>query len=219
MNLDTIILSVQRQFGDESDAQITRSDIIRWANEAQIDIVRKTDSLQVHAETDAVANDGSYSLPTGHVRIRRVTFNDYKLERTELEKLDDIYSNPEKIESSTPQYYYVWGNKLFLFPKPSSEGTGNLDVYYNKMPAELVGGSDVPEIPVHMHDDIGRFSLARAKELNEDDGKAQAVMMDYEARIALSKDESNNPEIDSYPSVRDIDNLGYPSSWTGYGAI
>jgi hypothetical protein len=215
MNLGNIKLAVQRQFGDESGAQITQSDITRWAHDAQVDIVRKTEVLQVHSETDVIKDDGSYDIPTDFIRIRRVTYNDKKLERIELEEVDALDKSRDKASSSTPLYYYMWGRQLWLYPKPSSAGQSNLDIYYLKMPTELVADQDVPEIPVHMHEDIVRYCLARAKELNEDDAKAQEVMMDYENRLTLSNDEANNPENDSYPAIRDIEG-GYVSEYGGY---
>lgn len=207
MNLGEIVTRVQRQFGDESGAQITRSDIVNWANDGQLDIVRKTDSLQVHVETDAIKNDGSYDLPSTLIRIRRCTFNGKKLDRIELEALDQLHPDREVSDNNggTPKYYYVWGSRLWVFPVPGSDGIGNLDVYYVKHPDPIISDQDIPEIPVHMHEDIVRYCLGRAKELDEEDAKAQEVMADYEARITLSRDEANSPENDSYPSVRDID--------------
>lgn len=218
MNLGQIIMAVQRQFGDESGAQITRSDIIRWANDGQVDITRKTEILQVHSETDTIKDDGSYDLPFDHIRLRRISYRGDRLDRIELEELDELVPQQEKQAASHPKYYYVWGRKIWLYPKPSRNGEGKLDAYYVKMPDELKVDQDVPEIPVHMHEDIIRYCLARSKELNEDDSKAQEVMFDYENRIALSKDEAQNPEVASYPSVRDIEaDFGYDYHGHGYG--
>jgi len=211
MNLGQIIISVQRQFGDESGAQITRSDIVRWSNDAQVDIVRKTECLQVHSETDVIKDDGSYDVPFDFIKLRRVTFDGKRLARVELEELDNLNSDQSNSNSSYPEMFYVWGRKIWLYPKPSKSGTGNLDVYYVKMPNELVSDQDVPEIPTHLHEDIIRFCLIRAKELNEDDEKAQALMFEYDGRMAMSRDEVTNPEIESYPAVRDLDSM-----WGGW---
>jgi hypothetical protein len=215
MNLGQIVASVQRQFGDESGAQITRSDIVRWSNDALVDITRKTEVLQVHAETDTLKEDGSYDLPHDHIRIRRVSYRGYRLKRTELEALDEAQPLQKGQAAGSPHAFYVWGRKIWLFPKPSRDGEGKLEIYYVKMPDELVADQDVPEIPPHMHEDIVRYCLARAKELDESDEKAQEIMADYAARIALSRDEAQNPEIESYPTVRDIDSE-FPG-YTGYG--
>ena len=206
MNLLQIISAVQRQFGDESGAQITTSDIIRWANDAQTDIVRKTEVLQIHAETDSVGNDGSYDLPSDFIRIRRVSYDGTKIDRIELEEIDDVRGSRGRGNTSgDPVWYYVWGTRLWLYPAPDENGIGNLDIYYVKAPDELVNSADIPEIPSHMHEDIVRYCLGRAKELDEEDGKAQEVMGDYEARLNLTRDEANNPEINTYPSIRDIE--------------
>lgn len=205
MNLGQIIIAVQRQFGDESGAQITRSDIVRWANDALVDITRKTECLQVHAETDTLKDDGSYDVPFDFIRLRRVTYRGTRLSRVELEELDDLNPTQDTESSSNPFYFYVWGRRIFLYPKPSKAGEGTLDIYYVKMPDELVSDQDVPEIPSHMHEDIVRFCLIRAKELNEDDEKAQALMFEYDGRMAFARDEATNPEIESYPAVRDIE--------------
>lgn len=211
MNLGEIINRVQRQFGDEAEAQITRADITNWANDAQLDIVRKTECLQFHFETDSIANDGSYTFPIPFVRLRRVTFNGIKLKRIELEELDKIAGDREaQPKVGTPDRYYVWGNRLFLYPLPSKDGEGNLEIYCVKRPEALSGDQSIPEIPEHMHEDIVRYALARAKELDQEDDRSDMIMSEYEARVALSRDETQNPEIDSYPSVRNLDgDLGY----------
>lgn len=203
MNLGDIKRRVKRQFGDEAGAQITDADITDWANDAQIDITRKTECLQEHVETDSVAADASYDVPTDFLRLRLVEYNGKKLDRVELEERNQL--NKYATNSSPtgePQIYYVWGRKIWLYPAPESSGTGVLDIFYVKHPAEMSGDSDIPEIPTQYHEDIVRYCLARAKELDEEDEKAESTMQDYEYRVLLSKDEEQNPESDSYPAVR-----------------
>ena len=211
MNLGQIIIAVQRQFGDESGAQITRSDIVRWVNDAQVDITRKTECLQVHSETDTLKGDGSYDVPFDFIKIRRVSYRGQRLVRTELEHLDNVEPRRDNEPDGSPKFFYVWGRRIFLYPRPSRSGEGKLEIYYVKMPDELVSDLDVPEIPPHMHEDIVRFCLIRAKELNEDDEKAQALSFEYDNRMAFSRDEATSPEIESYPSVRDVD-----TEWGGW---
>lgn len=200
MNLGEIITRVQRQFGDDSGAQITQADIIRWSNDAQVEIVRQTECLQIHAETDSIADDGSYDVPTDFIRLRRVTYEGIPLHRTNLEDLDG--STRGAIAEGTPTKYYLWGEKLFLHPVPTSSGSGVLDIYYLKRPDTLVASNDVPEIPVHLHEDIVRYCLARAKELDEEDGKAQEVMSDFSLRMMQAREEQFSNEQDSYTAVR-----------------
>lgn len=203
MNLGEIIVRVQRQFGDESEAQITRADIIRWANDAQLDIIRKTEALQSHVETNSVKDDGSYTLPEDYIRLRRVTYDDKILSRTTLEEIDQI--NPTRDSGypvGTPTHFYTWADRLWLYPPPGKNGQGNLDIYYLRRPKTLENDSDTPELPVHLHEDIVRYCFARAKELDEEDEKAQEVMADYEMRLLQSRNDIQGDQLDSYPSIR-----------------
>lgn len=203
MNLLDIKTRVKRLFGDESGAQIIDADIIRWANDGQLDIVRRTECLQAHVETNSVAKDNSYALPPDAIRVRRVTYDGNVLSRVELEELDGVNKSREASDiTGTPTQYYIWGRQLWLYPTPSNSGTGNLDIYYLKAPATLGGDADVPDIPGHMHEDIVRYCLARAKELDEEFNQAEQIWNDYQMRTMLSFDEQHNPNADSYPAVR-----------------
>lgn len=202
MNLQDIITRTQRSFGDDSGAQITVADITRWANDAQLDIVRKTECLESHRETNAIASDGSYTLPPDLMFLKRVTFNGTRLQQTSTQALDGQTSGLDLASSATPTQFYLWGNVLKLFPSPSVGGSGNLDIFYIKTPVTLVGVNDTPEIPIRMHEDIVRYCLARANELDEDTASAQRMMADYDARMAQSLFEQKSQAVDTYPSIR-----------------
>lgn len=202
MDLGEIITRVQRSFGDESGAQITTADIIRWANDAQIDIVRKTEITNQHRETHAVSDDNTYLLPENFMYMARVTYDNRVLPQRRLQDLDLQSNAIDQTSSGTPSSYYVWDNVLHLYPTPSLSGSGNLDIWYVSHPATLVSTSDVPEIPVHMHEEIVRYCLARAKELDDDLEAAQIIMGDYETRIGQAVYELSAQPVDSYPAVR-----------------
>lgn len=204
MNVGELVTAVQRQFGDDSGIQITQTDIIRWLNQAQIDIVRKTGCLQDHKQTDSVANDGSYTLPEDTISVRRVTYNDKVLLSTTLDVADQDWGSRDVSPgvSGTPEFYYLWNNFIYLHPRPSAAVLGALDIWYIRTPATLVGVNDIPEIPAKFHEMLVRYALARAKELNEDTPVANAILADYENMILDALDEVNRPNSRSYSAVR-----------------
>jgi hypothetical protein len=203
MNLSEIVIRAQRQLGDESEVEITKDDIKRWANDSQLDIVRKTECLQEHSETSPVANDGTYPLPEDFIFLRRVTYKNELIYPTTLGEIDKLYpSRDTGTATGTPTMYFVWNNVLHLYPWPDASGSGTLDIYYVRAPVILINDEDIPEIPVYMHEDMVRYCIARGKELDEEDTKAAAVMQEYDERLAESKYEAQNPQSDSYPSVR-----------------
>lgn len=211
MNVREIMTRVQRQFGDESGAQITEDDILRWCNDGQLDIARRTECLQSHAETSSAADDGSYELPDEFMFARRVTFDNILLHRIELETLDGMhgtYRDREGAFTGEPESYYIWGHKLYIYPAPSAPGVGNLDIFFVRTPALLRFDTDVPEIPLHMHEDLVRYCLTRAKELDEDWDAAKMIGGEYDARVLNARHETKDPYIDTYPAVRLI-----PGDW------
>lgn len=205
MNLGAIISRVQRLFGDTSQAQILVSDITAWANDAQVDIVRKTEELQSTFFISTTAAVASYSLPTDFIRMKRVTFNGIKLEPTTLEELDKISpdrdSNPTY--QDTPLYWYDWAKTINIYPAPATTGLA-LVLWYIRTPVVLVNTTDTPEINPDRHEDIVRYCMARAQELDENYGEASNLMREYQDRIAYSKDEANFERDDSYPAIRAV---------------
>lgn len=202
MNLGDIIVAVKRQFGDESGAQITNSDIIRWANDAQVDIARRTETLVSHRETEGIPSDGSYLLPTDFMFMKRVTFNNYVLHYRSLDDLDQRGQSVETAASGEPNSYYLTSSTLHLYPKPSTGGVGVLDIFYARTPTRLVDAADTPEIPGHMHEDIIRYCLVRAKELDDDLQGAERIGAEYDARVAQSHYETITQTMNSYPAIR-----------------
>jgi len=202
MNLGEIKTSVKRQFGDESGAQITESDITRWANDAIRDIVRKVEITNQHRETNVVSGDGGYELPDNYMYIARVTYNNRLIRERKLQDLDLESVGVDAVGNGEPESYYIWNNTVYLYPAPSSSGSGNLDIWYVSQPAALVSDADVPEIPTYMHEDIVRYCLARAKELDEDYQAATMFDSDYENRIMQARYEKSAQPTDSYPGVR-----------------
>src|ERR1700750_3164233 len=136
MMVSELVTAVQRQFGDDSGVQITRTDILRWINQAGIDIVRKTGCVQDHKQADAIATDGSYSLPDDFIAVRRVTFADVVLLPTTLDVADQDWMSRDVVPTGTgtPQNYYIWNNIIYLYPAPASNQTGALDIFYIRTP-------------------------------------------------------------------------------------
>ncbi len=203
MTLGEIITAVQRQFGDTAGVQIFESDVIRWANHAAIDIARETGCIQDHKEASSVGLDGSYTLPDDFLQMRRVTYDGRTLRPTTLETADNVWPDREvSNDSGTPQSYYIWSNILYLYPAPQSSGAGNLDIYYIRTPAVMDDPTDTSEIPLQYHEQIIRYCLSRAKELDEEPQEASLILQEYKGSVAQSRHDSQDQQKDSYPSVR-----------------
>ncbi len=65
MIVSDVITRVRRTFGDEAAVQVTDDDIIRWINDAQIEVIKHNEgALQKSDLLDLVANQSTYTMPT-----------------------------------------------------------------------------------------------------------------------------------------------------------
>lgn len=208
MQLSELITRVRKQLGDETSAEHSDSDIVGWINEAQLDIARKTETLQSHSQIDNIEDEECYGVPADFIKLRRVTYNGVLLKPTTLEKLDSFYPNRDKDGPVTgvAAYYYVWANKLYLYPAPEEAGTGLLDIWYTRAPIDLsaTAPSASPEIPIHFHRDLVVFAVAKGKEAQEEQGISNSMLDRYEVNLSQARDETLTKTNDSYPSVREL---------------
>lgn len=205
MNLGDIIISVQRQFGDDTEAQITTEDISRWANDGQLEIARRTEVLLLTHTTETVIEQREYPLPADFLRANRVMVNGTVIKRTSSSSLDIVAPSRDvtPYRGGTPTGYYIRRKTIQLYPAP--EAVVSLVIEYNARPTTLVETDDIPEIPVEMHQDIVRYCMIRARELDGDRTGAKEANIEFDARLSISADENWNPYSDTYPSIREVD--------------
>lgn len=214
MNVSELVLAVQRLFGDTAEAQVTQPDIIRWLNQGQITIARRTEVLQRHSEVNVTVGDKCYPLPADYLFVRRATFNNELMEPVAFEEIDTVVPNRDAEQSKgTPFYYYLWDDHIWLYPTPDSSGTGNLDIWYIRRPALLSGNEDEPEIPAYMHEDLVQYAVMKAKELDEDWEASSLLRQDIEQRMANSMQDAVSNQKDTYPAIRALPDDQGPDLW------
>jgi hypothetical protein len=84
VKLSEIIKRVQRQFGDDVQAQITKEDIVRWVNDACLEITTNNYTNQgiLKGHTPVVVGQAEYKLPPDLLLLRSVRANGIKLTHT-----------------------------------------------------------------------------------------------------------------------------------------
>lgn len=211
MNLGEIKRKVKRILGDESGALIEDTDIVDWVNDAQIDIARKSEVLQDYVSQDVIADQTQYNLPDDFIKIVAVSYNGIDLSKTTRSELSSI-SPARDAESlrDTPSRYYLWGNRLWLFPKPNTDLSDGLIIYYVFSPQPLSDDRDVPTIPIHMHEAILDYCISKGREMNEELEGSAFSMNKYDKSVTLARDEAKDQGMESYPAIRVLpDDMGY----------
>lgn len=195
MKLSDIITRVQRQFGDDVQAQITKEDIVRWVNDACIEIVTNNDTAEGKiANTDVLSGTSEYALPPDIIRIRSVRVNGYKMIASTYEQLCEIDPALETTTGS-PTHYWVYGGRLNLYPIPN-DNLGKIGVLYVKTPDILTVDmlSREPDVPVQYHPRVVEYCIAQAAELDDNIGHYQVKMQQFSQNIQDLRQNSEQPE-------------------------
>lgn len=206
MKLKDIIIRVQRQFGDDVQAQITKDDIVRWVNDACLEIASTVAINQTTSKGYAVLASGKseYDLPIDTLLIRSVRANGTKLTVTTF---DQINENPDYSEGAVgfPSTYWVYANKLYIYPTPvDSFAMGSLDIYYTKLPRVLLI-TDLelePDIPTQFHPRIVEYCIAKAAELDDRVDQYRIKMDEFNSKVVAQGQNGEYPGNDAtYPYI------------------
>lgn len=211
MNLLELETRVKRQFGDMAGTQITNDDIIRWANDAQRDIVMRNETvLQTISATDAVAEQQEYAFPDDLLVLRGIHYKRmdadpafYKLRGMSFQEFDEYIDGWDGTAygPSHPIVYMTYANTINLFPIPVSSGTGNIKIIYSRQPTDLVSDTDDIDLPLAYHNAVVEYCLARAYELDEDWNAANVKETQYNTTVNLNKERENWGNHEAYPRM------------------
>lgn len=199
MLVSDVATRVKRQFGDEQGAQITDADILRWVNDAQTEIATQNKLLQTVSTSSSVVGTQSYTTPTDMLALRGVRYDKLRLSVVSMDDIDAIVED-STYDSGTPEYYWMIGESIYLWPKPDAVKT--ITIYYTQKPATLVNQSDPISLPPQFDNRIIEYCIAQAAELDDDLEHYQLKMAQFQQGIDASKGNIEmNESDDEYPSI------------------
>jgi hypothetical protein len=179
----TILLANVRSNIDEASARFwSDAELTTWINDALRDVARRTEEI-LHLPPiplAIVAGTGKYNLPVDVIRVHRIEFiptgstQTYPVTKTTHEEVDRIWGLNQSTQSAYPSYFVLWGTPgiaasplvVQFYPVPAQSGTAN--IFYYRVPAKLVNGSDVAELPEGWDDVIVDYCEYRAKRKSKD---------------------------------------------------
>lgn len=118
------------------------------------DILESMDEWDYQAEiatSDLVSNQQEYVLPSDIIKIKRIeiTFDGITwkevspMDINERGRANDTTTISQDFVTSEP-YYDLMDNSIMLYPIPSSNVTGGIKIWYEKLPDHLAVVSDEP---------------------------------------------------------------------------
>lgn len=198
--MDTLVMmkKVRRSFGDNTGIFVKDEDLLMWANEAQLAIVRETGCLT--AEATVAASATPWTLPDTFIKTIRVLYGVSPISFAPVEHLDSL--KLDLTYPGSPGYFYFINGQLRLYPDPASTDTTTVTIQYSKTPNELTDPADLLTIPLIYHEDVVRFVLARCHERNENYKGYEVAMGEFLGGGAGRTDESDVQD-ETYVLIRD----------------
>ena len=163
-----VISDVQRAFGDESGFQITTSDIIRWINNAQLEIAMRNpeilpavvivNSTQGQTDYPLLANVPSIlTLQSVHYRGRPVKNLSFQEAEIYLMKGDQV-TNP----TGQPIFWYERAGVVTFYPGTPDTMNSSIKFFYQSKPTVITTASQTLGLPDLYYNAIVDFCLEQA---------------------------------------------------------
>jgi hypothetical protein len=181
---------IKRQFGDESGVQVTDSDITRWTNQAQVEIVNKNPMIQATAVQNSVAGTQTYAVPPDIIQIESVMFDGNILEPKNFEGIRSQLNGANTTQQGTPTLWYTWAEMIYLWPVPSV--VKQISVNYSKLPSLLSSPTDKLSVPDRYFDRVCEYVNSKAYELDEDWQGHQVNRQQFEDKLLEDTNAQSN---------------------------
>lgn len=201
-----ILSYVKRAFGDESGVQITDSDILMWANEAQLDIANSTRCIQGKATAPLPSGTYELDLPTQAASsIVTLRLDDVPIPGIEFSQAEQELQrvDPKRNATGKPEWWTKWGNTVTFYPTPSEDST--ITVFYIGIPDNLTGAASVVGIPDRYFSALLQYVLSKAYELDEDYDAQQRAMADYEQKVGKATYDDDQAMNLFYSTIKEVE--------------
>lgn len=201
-----LMQDVKRRFGDESGVQLEDSDILRWANDGQQQIVTENRVLRARGTLNSVVGTYDYDFPGDSIHsIISLHYNGVPLRSLTFQEAEHsvIAQDPNREQSGTPIVWWFWGDTFTVWPTPDVEGT--LTLFYTRNPAVLNGDpGQLLDVSDKYYPALVNYVLQNAYEMDEDWQAAQAKEAQFKTALAEQREEDFLNSDDFYPVVTEV---------------
>lgn len=192
-----IITAVSRQFGDEAEIQINGSDIIRWINQAQLEIAIANDTINEGMATASIIQDqDKYPLLTDPAfsdvaRVHTVLYKGRPVKNVSFnEALTYIIGQDSSISSGTPEIWYIKSGVLNFWPPPNENVSDGFTVYFTRTPKSVESAGSFLSVPDTFYNAVLQYVIAQAMELDENFQAAGIKLQQFEKSVNLQQNET-----------------------------
>ena len=203
---ETLTTDVKRIFGDEAGVQVDNTDIQRWANVAQQEIVTSNKAIKAKSTMPTVIGVSTYSFPAVKIQqIEALHYDNVRLENVPFAEAERfiISQDPNQEQSGTPEFWYEWDGELSLWPKP--DAVKNLTLYYTAYPAEITGDPlQYLDVPDKFYNAVVDFVLSKCYEMDEDMQASQMAEQRFRAALENQMEDERQSQHMTYPTILEV---------------
>lgn len=202
-----LALDIKRIFGDESGVQLDDSDIQRWANSAQMEIVTSNKAIKARSTSLSAVGQATYTFPDVQIQqVASLHYDNMRLENVpfaEAERYVMSY-DPEQIETGTPRIWYEWDGEFTVWPKPDDVKTFTL--YFTAYPDELTGDTaQALSVPDKFYNAVVDYILSKAYEMDEDMQASGMAEQRFRAALEGQMEDERQAQHMTYPVILEVD--------------
>lgn len=196
-----IITRVQRQFGDEASVQISEDDIIRWINDAVVEICTQNNLQQATGTMNSVIGTNSYTFPSDLLSVRTIYYDNSRLQFYEKTEYDEYVgaNDPNEEQTGTPWLFTRWGNDFVLYPKPDSVKV--IKLLYLQQPFELAADTDNVPLPDMYLPRVTEYCLQQAYQTDEDWEAANQMSGQFNDGLTRLKEHETISTTEYFPTI------------------
>lgn len=208
LNVQDVINRVRRTFGDDSGVQILDADILRWVNDAQLQIsVDNEELLEAVATADIISNQADYTSPPDLNILRSLMYNNFRLKSLSFAEFNEYLDgfkasvNSGGWQTGKSEVFMVYGGTITLFPTPNENITAGLRIYYSKHPAQVTSIADNLTVPNRYHNSVVEYCMKIAYEMDENTEMAVLKGNQYAAQVQKLKGQEKVTSNEYYPRI------------------
>lgn len=199
-----VVEYVKRQFGDESGVQVTDTDLIRWINDGQMEIVAANKILRAKAVAHLIEGQANYDFPLDRIiDIEAIHVDGIPVQYMKFPDSEKyiIEQDPKRERTGQPLYWYDYANQITFWPKPDKDINSGITVFYVAEPHRVEELTETLSIPDRYYNSLVRYVLAQAYEMDEDWQASRFKQDQFQADLADLAGEEDMLSTAAYPTI------------------
>lgn len=196
--------SVKRQFGDESGVEVQDSDIIRWVNDAQYEIVTKNPEVNAGMVTvNVTAGQTLYPLLTNvpdMLVIHSIHYKGEYLNNLSFLEAQQTIIRSEDTETGAPKFWYEYAGNVNLWPKPTDSVTAGLTIFYSKAPTLITTLGQTLSVSDSYFKAVIDFCLTQAHEMDDNFQASNVKQQQFETALQVQANRTHAQDA-FYPTI------------------